>query len=282
MTSGRILVRLYNGLKHRVEYTEFRCVGSVWKNAQWVDEGGAGTSRAFSSGKVKTTDPSKGYTSFVGRDTVMHSEEQEPVASTSMSSIGDPLYALVSMIQKLKQKRTTANELYVRRVLKDQVGLSEQDVETIFDKTNPSIMRRLSVKQNIEPVVLYLRSIGIVGSALVELIVREPMIMCTSVDHLYTIHEWIQRVISRGNSSASRAPAVILQCPQLATKISPEDLDKAAGALDKYPEILETFVWKYPDQFCRFVEDVRDNENLADQYINTLKKNIDSNNNECM
>lgn len=278
MTSGRFLVHVYNGLKRRVEYTELLRVASVWKSAQWVDESTAGTSRAFSSGK---TGSSK-HVSSVSRNTMMHSEEQESVASNPMSSIGDPLYALVTMIQKLKQKRTTANELYVRRVLKDQVGLSEQDVENIFDKKNASIMRRLSVKQNIEPVVLYLRSIGIVGSALVELIVREPMIMCTSVDHLYTIHEWIERVISRDNSSASRAPAVILQCPRLATKISPEDLDKAAGALDEYPEILETFVRKYPDQFCRFVEDMRDNENIADQYINTLKKNIDSNNNERM
>lgn len=243
--ASRAVSRLCQGLKdNRVHYAILH-VAATWKN-----------------GNNETLETSSGTRTFSSQEVV------------------DPLYALVTMIQKLKQKRTTANELYVRRVLRDQIGLSERDIGSLFGQKNASILRRLSVKQNIEPVVLYLRSIGIVGSALVDLIVHEPSIMCTSVDHLHNVHEWLKQIVSSGfehmnNSVTSCAPAVILRCPRLVTVVSLEDLEKAARALErsfprKYPELVKSF------EFCRFVQGARDDENLVEQSMNDLMAVIDA------
>lgn len=204
--------------------------------------------------------------------------DSDALCQEESTSSGDPLYALVAMIQKLKQKRT-ANELYVRKVLRDQVGLSEHDLATFFDHTHAYEMRRLSVKQNVEPVVSYLRSIGIVGSALVDMIVREPLILRTSVDDLFLIYEWIEHILSHSEDSASAAnptslaPAVLLKCPRLATDISPQDLRDAAQTfktscvrrmipIETHQNLLKTFLWEYPDQFCEFVKDTREHKDI--------------------
>lgn len=201
----------------------------------------------------------------------------------SQQEARDPLYALVSMIQKLKQRRMTANELYVRRVLKDQVGLSEHDIDSLFGHAIHGYMiRRLSVKQNIEPIVLYLRSIGIIGSALVDMIVREPLILCTSVDDVYMVYGWLTRIVSHGTAPCAPV-AVLLACPRLvmdmATNI--EDLEQAEQMIKtacitnttRMPpgDILKTFVCQYPDAFYSLVKDTRGwNKAVVDQYIKAI------------
>jgi hypothetical protein len=250
--ASRVVSRLCQGFReNRVQYTILR-VAATWRNG----------------------------------DNEMLESNSSSLRTFSSHEVVDPLYALVTMIQKLKHKRITANELYVRRVLRDQIGLSERDIGSLFGQENAPILRRLSVKQNIEPIVLYLRSIGIVGSALVDLIVCEPSIMCTSVDHLHNVHEWLKQRVSpdsnhTSNNGTSHAPAVILRCPRLVTRVSLEDLEKAARVLERsclheYPNLVETCVLKYPDQFCRFVQEARDNEDLIDQSIKDLMTVMDA------
>lgn len=231
----------------------------------------------LSQGLRDTNNCSRGYRMILRSVSTWKNgdDDNDSIQNSSTASSEDPLYALVTMIQKLKQKRTTANELYVRRVLRDQIGLSEKEIGSLFGQKNASILHTISVKQNIEPVVLYLRSIGIVGSALVDLIVREPFIMCTSVDHLYNVHEWLKRTLSP-HVKTTASPAVILQCPQLVTMVSLEDLDMAARALERscehtYPNLVQMCIWKYPDQFCRFAQEMRDNSDMDhQQYIMTI------------
>ena len=202
----------------------------------------------------------------------------DDTSPTSATDETNPLYALVKMMTKLKHKRTTANEMYVRRVLQEQIGLSEYDLDRIcnscYNNTPPGHgdknmaennnadrrgVLRLSVRHDIEPVVYYLRSIGITGSALVDLIVQKPLILGRSVEHvLIPLLDTLHRAMDDGydtssTSSNNRAPAVLLKCPRLAVEVEVDQVQgaiDAIGALDGGDGLMRVFLWEFPDEFC--------------------------------
>jgi hypothetical protein len=197
----------------------------------------------------------------------------------------NPLFALVKMMTTLKHKRTTANEMYVRRVLQEQIGLSEYDLDRMYYNKNHTStgvfggkkemvdnnddnngVFRLSVRHDIEPVVYYLRSIGITGSALVDLIVQKPLILGRSVEKVLiplvdTLRDAMDDVHSTAGdhnrhtmntASNTRAPAVLLKCPRLAVDVDVEQVQRTIDALGGVTGggVVKVFLWEFPDEFC--------------------------------
>eukprot|EP00889_Picochlorum_renovo_P001429 jgi/Picre1/28459/NNA_003863.t1 len=123
------------------------------------------------------------------------------------------------MVTTLKQKRKSANEYYVRRVLREQVGFTEYDVDRMWNSPVERRVFQLSVRNNIEPVVSYLKSLDITASALVSILTEEPLILSKPVDdHIIPIVTWLFNVV--GN----QAPAVLLRCPKLMLQVTPDQL----------------------------------------------------------
>ena len=79
---------------------------------------------------------------------------------TESTTVG--LHRLMMLMTSLHE-RVGMNELYVRKVLAEQIGLSPMDLDSwAMDPDKKSIFR-LSVRKDIEPVVNYLRSQGVTG-----------------------------------------------------------------------------------------------------------------------
>ena len=185
-----------------------------------------------------------------------HDDPEEPSSSYSKDSLiytnDNPLYALVRMMTALKQKRKSANEYYVRRVLREQIGFTEYDVDRIWNSPVERHVFQLSVRNNIEPVVSYLKSLDITGSALVSILAEEPLILSKPVDdHIIPIVTWLFNVV--GN----QAPAVLLRCPNLILQVTPQQLGAmqvAVSAIQSGDGLLRHLVWEYPQEFivvCR-------------------------------
>ncbi|KAL4442109.1 hypothetical protein ABPG77_011370 [Micractinium sp. CCAP 211/92] len=77
-------------------------------------------------------------------------------------------------------RRTGANEAYVASYLQRRAGFDSFTIEYLL-VARPALFR-LSVGRDIEPVICWLRSIGISGQRLVELVRHTPAILSLSVD----------------------------------------------------------------------------------------------------
>lgn len=199
--------------------------------------------------------------SFHDSQSSRHDDPEQP--SSSYSKDGDsnnalyskdmtnPLYALVRMVTALKQKRKSANEYYVRRVLREQIGFTEYDVDRMWNSPVERRVFQLSVRNNIEPVVSYFKSLDITASALVSILTEEPLILSKPVDdHIIPIVTWLFNVVG------SQAPAVLLRCPNLVLQVTPEQLCSVEDVFAMQPreDLLRRFVWEYPREFgavCR-------------------------------
>mmetsp|Transcript_2601 Transcript_2601/g.5274 ORF Transcript_2601/g.5274 Transcript_2601/m.5274 type:complete len:262 (+) Transcript_2601:16-801(+) len=161
----------------------------------------------------------------------------------------NPLYALVRMVTTLKQKRKSANEYYVRRVLREQIGFTEYDVDRMWNSPVERRVFQLSVRNNIQPVVSYLKSLDITASALVSILTEEPLILSKPVDdHIIPIVTWLFNVV--GN----QAPAVLLRCPKLMMQVTPDQLTRIQDAMQPREDLLRRYVWEHPREFgvvCR-------------------------------
>lgn len=133
----------------------------------------------------------------------------------------NPLYALVRMVTTLKQKRKSANEYYVRRVLRDQIGFTEYDVDRMWN----------------------------CGVKYLSILTEEPLILSKPVDdHIIPIVTWLFNVV--GN----QAPAVLLRCPKLMLQVTPDQLSSIQDAMQPREDLLRRFVWEHPREFgvvCR-------------------------------
>jgi hypothetical protein len=233
--------------------------------------------------------------------------------TTSTTDERNPLYALVKMMTHLKQKRTTANEMYVRRVLQEQIGLSEYDLDRIYHSNHSSTRAvvgdkkemmiehsnnnnnngvfRLSVRHDIEPVVYYLKSIGITGSALVDLIVQKPLILGRSVEQVLiplvdTLRDAMDDVHgtagdhnrhTMNTTSNNRAPAVLLKCPRLAVDVDVEQVQRTIDALGGVTGdgVVKVFLWEFPDEFCDLAACMFHPTAPHDAYTDVVKEVMD-------
>lgn len=148
-------------------------------------------------------------------------------------------------------KRTNANEMYVRRVLQEQVGIDPLDLDVMA--MNHRYVYRLSVRHNIEPVVAYLRSQGLTGSALAHFLAGCPATLAKDVDDtLMPLCEFLRARLG------DRAIGVLVKHPPLA-EVAPSQLraaDQVLKAASVPEEHIVLLLWQFPDLFARLARAV--------------------------
>lgn len=91
---------------------------------------------------------------------------QEDQAHSFLNKFSDAgvlaMHRLMMLMTSLQEK-IGANEMYVRRVLAEQVGISPVDLSVWTTDPSRRSVFRLSVRREIEPVVNYLKSQGVTG-----------------------------------------------------------------------------------------------------------------------
>jgi hypothetical protein len=130
---------------------------------------------------------------------------------------GDPshrhrsLLTLVSMMEKIKRRRLSANDQYVARYLASTLRLDQKQLESFFDQHTKYFNSTLSVKRDLEPVVLFLRSLGLSDEEVSRVAAKAPLLFRRRVDDLFEIIEWL------GNrfGDPKAAKAVLVKRPEL-------------------------------------------------------------------
>ena len=171
-------------------------------------------------------------------------------------AVASAIHRLVTLVTQLRH--VSANEAYVSKVLQEQIGISPIELD-ILSFQNPEVFQ-LSVRQNIEPVVGFLRSQGLTGSALAHIIAQAPGVLSRSVeDDVMPLCNLLKEVVG-----ASKGVGVLLRCPRLLVEIERgRDVEGARGVVGALggrgatKEEIALFVWRYPDAFADLVLGVR-------------------------
>jgi hypothetical protein len=151
----------------------------------------------------------------------------------------------------ISARRQSANEVYVKRVLKEQVGLDEYDIERMWQCGEYSgQVFRLSVRHQIEPVVKYLKSYGICGSGLHGILREYPSVLGMDVDkELMPMMEFLESVLE------GRSPALLLRYPwilgyeaDVLSRLRDDVVSKGHGP------VLSMFLWDYTELYCKVAE----------------------------
>lgn len=152
------------------------------------------------------------------------------------------IHRLVLLVTTIR--RASANEVYVRRVLQEQVGVDPFDLD-LLSLRRPEVFR-LSVRHNIEPVTSLLRSRGLTGSALARVVAQAPGVLFTSVeDDLLPLCEFLKEELGvRGMGALVRHPH-LAEAPAAALRRGAAAL-RAAGAAREETALM---LWSYPDMF---------------------------------
>lgn len=158
--------------------------------------------------------------------------------------VATAIHRLVLLVTNLR--RASANEIYVRRVLQEQVGVDPFDLD-VLSLRRPEVFR-LSVRHNIEPVTALLRSRGLTGSALARVIAQAPGVLFTSVeDDLLPLCEFLKEELgNRGMGALVRYPQLVETAP--VTLRRGAAALKAAGAAQEDSALM---LWAYPDLFVQ-------------------------------
>lgn len=122
----------------------------------------------------------------------------------------ESLFTLVSMIEKIKQRRRTANDHYVERYLSTSLGLQADDVDAFLATHNRHYNTPLSVKQDLEPVVMFMRSTGVSGEQVATLATKAPLIFRKRADELFLMFEWASKRLG----SEDKARLLLLRRPE--------------------------------------------------------------------
>ncbi len=143
--------------------------------------------------------------------------------------------------------RASANEIYVRQVLQQQIGIHPLELD-LLSLHHPQVFR-LSVRHSIEPVIQYLRSQGLTGSALAHVISRAPGVLSSSVE------EQIMPLCTfLNNKLGTQGMAALLRYPQI-VEIAPKVLENGFKVLTRAGASEEEcgfFLRKFPELFVRF------------------------------
>ena len=160
--------------------------------------------------------------------------------------VASAIHRLVLLVTSLN--RASANEIYVRRVLQQQLGIHPLELD-LLSLHHPEVFR-LSVRHSIEPVVGYLRSQGLTGSALVHVISRAPGILSSSVEeHVMPLCNFLKEILgSRGMGALVRYPQIVETSP-VVLQNGFEILKNVGGASE---EECTFFLREYPELFVRY------------------------------
>ncbi|KAL4532201.1 hypothetical protein Ndes2526B_g08833 [Nannochloris sp. 'desiccata'] len=158
--------------------------------------------------------------------------------------VASAIHRLVLLVTSLN--RASANEIYVRRNLQ-QIGIHPLELD-LLSLHHPDVFR-VSVRHSIEPVIQYLRSQGLTGSALAQVISRAPGVLSSSVeDQIMPLCTFLKdRLGTRGMSALLRYPPIVEISPLVLQKGF--EMMKGSGASD---EECAFFLREFPELFARF------------------------------
>lgn len=161
--------------------------------------------------------------------------------------VASAIHRLVLLVTNLR--RASANEHYVRRVLQQQLGIAPIDLD-LMHLHHPEIFR-LSVRHCIEPVVGYLRSQGLSGSALAHILARAPAVLGQSVeDEIMVLCNFLK------DNLGNKAMGLVVRHPEL-LEASYSELAAASHGLrgaGATQEDVSLMLWRYPEMFLRLGE----------------------------
>ena len=111
--------------------------------------------------------------------------------SSSDAHRDESLFTLVSMIEKIKLRRSTANDHYVQRYLEmAPMTLTKSQALGFIAEHNRHYNTPLSVKQDLEPVVLFILSTGVAPEQVASIAVKAPLLFRSRrVDELFVMFE---------------------------------------------------------------------------------------------
>lgn len=161
--------------------------------------------------------------------------------------VASAIHRLVLLVTNLR--RASANEHYVRRVLQQQLGIEPLDLD-LMSLHHPEVLM-LSVRHCIEPVVGYLRSQGLSGSALAHVLARAPGVLGRSVEEeVMTLCNFLKANL--GN----KAMGLVVRYPEL-LEASHSEMAVASNSLrgaGATQEEVALMLWRYPELFMRLGE----------------------------
>jgi hypothetical protein len=138
------------------------------------------------------------------------SNDEDESANMRGAPRSESLFTLVSMIEKIKQRRRTANDHYVHRYLAKSIGLSPNQTWGFIAEHNRHYNTPLSVKQDLEPVVLFLLSTGVTPDQVGSIALKAPLLFrSTRVDELFLMFE----LVSERLGGVDKARAMLLNKP---------------------------------------------------------------------
>lgn len=131
------------------------------------------------------------------------------------------LLSLVTMIQKIKQRRRNASDQYVIRFLKS-LGV---DCDTFLGVHNSHFNTPLSVKRDLEPVVLFLMSTGLSKEEVGRVAAKAPLLFRKDPAQLFDFFEELRRELR----SDDKARGVLLRKPRAFVVDGLDAFREAAG-----------------------------------------------------
>ncbi len=161
----------------------------------------------------------------------IYATDDDGPVSTPGAHRDESLFTLVSMIEKIKQRRSTANDHYVHRYLATSLGLTERQTWGFIAEHNRHYNTPLSVKQDLEPVVLFVLSTGVTPEQLASVALKAPLLFRSRrVDELFLMFE----LASERLGGVDEARAMLLSTPEAFVVDGPdafrETLDHPSGA----------------------------------------------------
>jgi len=138
------------------------------------------------------------------------------------------LISLMTMIDRLKQRRRHASDQYVSRFL-NQLGSSALDVDAFVD-AHAVYRTQLSVKRDLEPVVMFLMSTGLSKEEVGRIAAKAPLVFRKDPAELFARYEWLRYELG----SDDKARGMLLRRPEVFA---------GDGSLDDFRSLLEIPPW---------------------------------------
>ena len=138
------------------------------------------------------------------------------------------LISLMTMIDLLKQRRRHASDQYVSRFL-NQLGSSALDVDAFVD-AHAVYSTQLSVKRDLEPVVMFLMSTGLSKEEVGRIAAKAPLVFRKDPAELFARYEWLRYELG----SDDKARGMLLRRPEVFA---------GDGSLDDFRSLLEIPPW---------------------------------------
>jgi mTERF len=171
--------------------------------------------------------------------------KQRDISPSLTDIVSSAIHRLVLLVTSLR--RASANEIYVRRILQNEIGIHPLELD-LLSLYHPEIFR-LSVRHSIEPAIQFLRSQGLTGSALAQVISRAPGVLSSSVEEqVMPVCVFLnEKLGTQGMGALIRYPPIV----EISPSVLRDGFEVLIGA-GATQEECTFFLRKFSELFARF------------------------------